>query len=119
MSVRRYEYGEREPKWKPLAKLAKLYGMSPGELLDRLIGWNTPESENTMKKYIHAKEFEGDDLGQKKADSKLVGKYEEWEINNLLAKFNIDRKQAVDAIKLNGPSMEKVKKYLQDKYGLR
>lgn len=39
MSVRRYEYGEREPKWNALIALAKLYGMSPGELLDRIIGW--------------------------------------------------------------------------------
>ena len=37
MSVRRYEYGEREPKWGALIALAKLYGMSPGELLDLLI----------------------------------------------------------------------------------
>ena len=42
MSVRRYEYGEREPKWNALIALAKLYGMSPGELLDRIIGWESP-----------------------------------------------------------------------------
>ena len=39
MSVRRYEYGEREPKWDALIALAKLYGMSPGQLLNQLIGW--------------------------------------------------------------------------------
>ena len=37
MSVRRYEYGEREPKWGALIALAKLYGMTPGQLLDLLI----------------------------------------------------------------------------------
>lgn len=38
-TYRRYEYGEREPKWNALIALAKLYGMSPGQLLNQLIGW--------------------------------------------------------------------------------
>lgn len=38
-TYRRYEYGEEFPKKDALIALAKLYGMSPGELLDKLIGW--------------------------------------------------------------------------------
>ncbi len=38
-TYRRYEYGEKEPKWNALIVLAKLYGMSPGKLLDLLLGW--------------------------------------------------------------------------------
>ncbi len=39
MTYRRYEYGEEFPKKDALIALAKLYGMSPGQLLDLLIGW--------------------------------------------------------------------------------
>lgn len=62
MSVRRYEYGEREPKWDALIALARLYGMSPGELLDLLIGWKTApvckidsEQNGLMQASGHAK----------------------------------------------------------------
>lgn len=55
-TYRRYEYGEREPKWNALIALAKLYHMSPGELLDKLIGWEIDlklqPMEETEKKGI-------------------------------------------------------------------
>ena len=38
-SYRRYEYGGTFPRKDALIALAKLYGMSPGELFDELIGW--------------------------------------------------------------------------------
>ena len=38
-TYRSYEYGRQFPKKDALIALAKLYGMSPGELLDKLIGW--------------------------------------------------------------------------------
>ena len=38
-TYRRYEYGEEFPKKGALIALAKLYGMSPGQLLDLLLGW--------------------------------------------------------------------------------
>ena len=41
-TYRRYEYGEREPSFAAVVALARLYGMSPGELFDELIGWKTP-----------------------------------------------------------------------------
>ena len=41
-TYRRYEYGKREPSFRAVVALAKLYGMSPGELLDKLVGWKTP-----------------------------------------------------------------------------
>lgn len=41
-TYRRYEYGEREPSFRVVVALARLYGMSPGELFDELIGWKTP-----------------------------------------------------------------------------
>ena len=37
--VRHYEYGDTFPGKKEMMSLAKLYGMSPGELFDELIGW--------------------------------------------------------------------------------
>ena len=41
-TYRRYEYGEREPSFRAVVALAKLYDMSPGELFDKLVGWKTP-----------------------------------------------------------------------------
>ena len=41
-TYRRYEYGEREPSFAAVVALARLYGMSPGELFDKLVGWKTP-----------------------------------------------------------------------------
>ena len=38
-TYRRYEYGEEFPKKGALIALARLYGMSPGQLLDLLLGW--------------------------------------------------------------------------------
>ncbi len=38
-TYRHYEYGDTFPKKDALIALAKLYGMSPGQLLDLLIGW--------------------------------------------------------------------------------
>lgn len=38
-TYRRYEYGGTFPRKDALIALAKLYGMSPGELFDELIGW--------------------------------------------------------------------------------
>lgn len=41
-TYRRYEYGQSFPKKEAIVALAKLYGMSPGELFNELIGWKTP-----------------------------------------------------------------------------
>ena len=41
-TYRHYEYGDTFPGKKEMIALAKLYGMSPGELFDELIGWKTP-----------------------------------------------------------------------------
>ena len=38
-SYRRYEYGGTFPKKDAIIALAKLYGMTPGELFNILIGW--------------------------------------------------------------------------------
>ena len=38
-TYRRYEYDEEFPKKGALIALARLYGMSPGQLLDLLLGW--------------------------------------------------------------------------------
>ena len=38
-TYRHYEYGDTFPKKDALIALAKLYGMSPGQLLDLLLGW--------------------------------------------------------------------------------
>lgn len=38
-SYRRYEYRKTFPRQDAIIALAKLYGMSPGELFDELIGW--------------------------------------------------------------------------------
>ena len=38
-TYRRYEYGNTFPKKDAIIALAKLYGMTPGELFNILIGW--------------------------------------------------------------------------------
>ena len=38
-TYRHYEYGDTFPKKDALIALAKLYGMTPGQLLDLLLGW--------------------------------------------------------------------------------
>ena len=38
-TYRHYEYGDTFPKKDALIALAKLYNMTPGQLLDLLIGW--------------------------------------------------------------------------------
>ena len=38
-TYRRYEYGDTFPKKDAIIALAKLYGMTPGELFNILIGW--------------------------------------------------------------------------------
>lgn len=38
-TYRHYEYGDTFPGKKELIAPAKLYGISPGELFDELIGW--------------------------------------------------------------------------------
>ena len=52
--------------------------------------------------------YKGDNLDKKKADGKLVGKYEPWEIERLCNKYNATERQVTNAIGAYGPDMEKV-----------
>lgn len=44
-TYRHYEYGDTFPRKDALIALARLYSMSPGELLDLLLGWG--DKKNT------------------------------------------------------------------------
>lgn len=37
-TYRRYEYGQREPSFRAIIALARLYGMRPGDLFEELAG---------------------------------------------------------------------------------
>ncbi|SFQ51112.1 Protein of unknown function [Lachnospiraceae bacterium XBB1006] len=63
--------------------------------------------------------YKNDDMNKKKADSKLVGKYEKWEIEKLPLKYRCTLAQAEEAVKKFGPSRAEVERYLESKYDRR
>lgn len=77
-TYRRYEYGEREPKWAPLSKLAKLYGMSPGELLNLLIGWNPPTELRKSRYQMDLKDKFEQEMWRIIKESEALGNNHSW-----------------------------------------
>lgn len=46
-TYRRYEYGEREPSFKAIVALARLYGMRPCELFEMLVSFPSERNSGT------------------------------------------------------------------------